>query len=124
MKDRAAEFLGLFAYVLAGISGGLGGCGAASAQFLRANGQARLRLAYLLAYCVIGIIGGVLFAAYALQFDAAAHTLADVVPGSILAGMMLSAILAGTNITARWVLRRLGIEVEVTVRRHDEERRL
>lgn len=124
MKTYMTEFLTLLAYVLAGISGGLGGCGAASAQFLRSPDGPTLRLAYITAYMIIGAIGGVLFAAYAMRSGFIGPGLAAVVPGAIVAGLLLSALLAGTNITARWLLRRLGIEVEVTVRRHDEERRL
>lgn len=123
LRGSAAEFLSLAAYVLAAVSGGIGGCGVASSQFLRARGALALRVAYVFAYAVIGAIGGMLFVAYVQIFEGGVHMLADAVPGALISGMVFSTALAGTNIAARVILKRLGIQIELTVRHADEDRR-
>ena len=123
VRPPPSELFGLILYVLAAVSGGIGGCGIASSQFLQSQGVISLRVAYLSAYAIIGGIGGILFTAYVMAFDRSVHHLSDVIPGAIIAGMVFSLSLAGTNGVAKIILRRLGIQIELTVRKDDEDRR-
>lgn len=120
MPERVIQHMELVLYALAAISGGLGGCVVASHGVLRGVPP---RVSYVLAYGVIGMTFGLLTAVYGAMFGINT-TLADSLMGaSILVGAAGSIALASTNISARWMLKRLGIEVEVTVRRQGEERR-
>ena len=123
MESKANDFIVLLAYALAGISGAIGGCGAAGAHLLHPPNKLVLRLTHLLAYAIIGFIAGVMFAAYGLTFRADVNVLSQVVPGAIAAGFGIALALASTNFSARWILRRLGVEVELTVRRTENEER-
>ena len=124
MDSKIGDFVVLLAYALAGISGAVGGCGAAGMHLLRPSNKLTLRLVHLMAYAIIGFIAGIMFAAYGLAFRSDINTLAQVVPGAIMSGFGIALALASTNFSTRWILSRLGIEVELTVRRtYDEERR-
>jgi hypothetical protein len=107
-------------YALAAISGGLGGCAIASHSILRG---ATPRVSYVLAYGMIGVVFGMLTYAYGTLAGVDTANIDSLIGASILAGASGSVTLASTNISARWVLKRLGIEVQVTVRRSDEDRR-
>lgn len=120
MPEKTLEWLALLMYALAAISGGLGGCAVAGHHLLRGRS---MRVSYVLAYAVVGMAFGLLALAYGSTFGVRAESLDALIGQSILAGAGGSLVLASTNISARWVLKRLGIEVLVTVRRADEERR-
>lgn len=120
MKNQGNEILILLAYALAGISGAIGGCGAAGLRLLRGDDKIAVHLAHMAAYAIVGLISGIMFAAYGLVFRPDAHALSQVVPGAIISGLGICLTLAGTNVSARWILRRLGVEVELTVRPVDE----
>jgi hypothetical protein len=111
-----SEFFVLCAYAIAGVSGAIGGCGAASVHLLRNERMVVTRAAYAVAYALIGAIAGVLFAAYGLLFRPEMQSVAQVVPGAMISGLSMALTLAGTNISAKWILRRLGIELELTIR--------
>ena len=123
MDSKMGDFIVLLAYALAGISGAVGGCGAAGVHLLHPPNKLVLRLTHLVAYAIIGFIAGVMFAAYGLTFRADINALSQVVPGAIMAGFGITLALASTNFSTRWILRRFGIEVELTVRRTENEER-
>ncbi len=118
MTERAIEWVVVVLYAIAAISGGLGGCAAAGHHVLR--GQ-QPRISYVLAYGIIGMVFGVLVFAYGNTFGADVSSLERLIGHSVLAGAIGSAVLASSNISARWVLKRLGIEVVVTVKRKGED---
>jgi hypothetical protein len=120
MPDRSFDLFSLVMYALAAISGGIGGCAIAGHHVLR--GQP-MRLSYILAYAIVGSTFGILMLSYGALFGLAATSLDSLIGHSLLAGAAGSLVLASTNLTARMVLKRLGMEVLVTVRRADEERR-
>lgn len=119
MLDKPLEWLALLAYALAAISGGLGGCAIAGHHLLR--GQS-IRLSYVLAYGIVGMAFGILVLAYGSVFGVAPNSIDSLIGQSLLAGAAGSLTLASTNLSARWVLKRLGIEVFVNVRRTGKRR--
>lgn len=120
MLYKSLDWLALIMYALAAVSGGLGGCAIAGHHVLRGHS---MRISYLLAYGIVGATFGVLILAYGALFGVNNTSLHSMVGNAVLAGAAGSFALASTNISARWVLKRLGIEVLVTVRRAQEERR-
>lgn len=118
MPDKVIEQLALLMYALAAISGGLGGCAMASSHVLRGKPA---RAAYILAYGMVGVVFGVLTLAWGANFGVDTRSIDSVIGNSILVGGAGSLALASTNISARWVLKRLGIEVEVSVKRREEK---
>lgn len=120
MLDKSLDWLALIMYALAAVSGGLGGCAIAGHHVLRGHS---MRISYLLAYAIVGATFGVLLLAYGALFGVNNTSMHSLIGNAVLAGAAGSLALASTNISARWVLKRLGIEVLVTVRRAQEERR-
>lgn len=120
MIDKSLDWLALIMYALAAVSGGLGGCAIAGHHVLRGHS---MRISYLLAYGIVGATFGVLLLAYGAMFGVNNTSMHSMIGNAVLAGAAGSFALASTNISARWVLKRLGIEVLVTVRRAQEERR-
>lgn len=122
--DRLEEFGILVLYTLAAISGGLGGCAVTAQQFLSQEGAGRvqMRLSWISAYTIIGVLFGILFAAYGLTIIELKHP-TDIIGPACIAGFLGAALLGGANMTARFLLKRLGVEVIVTVRKDNQERR-
>lgn len=118
MPERILEQITILLYALAAISGGLGGCAIAAHDVLRGG---KPRLSFLLAYGIIGAVFGVLGLAYGSWFGMNNETTDHIIGNSVLIGAMGSAVLASTNLSARWVLKRLGIEVEVSIKRRGEK---
>ncbi len=120
MPDKSLDWFALIMYALAAVSGGLGGCAIAGHHVLRGHS---VRISYLLAYAIVGATFGVLLLAYGAFFGVNTASMDILIGHAVLAGAAGSLALASTNISARWVLKRLGIEVLVTVRRAQEDRR-
>lgn len=106
-------------YCIAAVSGGVGGCAVAAHQLI--GGKQSIRLSFFLAYAIIGAAFGLLTAAYG-AFLVDDH-ITDIIGPSLIAGAAASIFLSGMNVTARFILKRLGMEIVVTVRRDKEERR-
>lgn len=77
------------------------------------------RLSYILAYGILGMVFGVLAMAYGAMFGLDT-SMDKLIGNSVLAGSIGSFTLAATNISARVLLKRLGIEIQVTVKRKGE----
>lgn len=102
----------LLVYAIATISGGLGGCTVAAHRLLSGR---EMRVSFALAYALIGSVFGILTAAYGaviLDFTSAQ----DIIGPAVLAGSGGAIALSGANITARAVLKRLGVEIVVSVK--------
>lgn len=117
MPDRFQPLIYLL-FALAAISGGLGGCAIASHRLLSGK---QMRVSYLFAYSIIGATFGVLFAAYG--WIVAPNHPSEIIGPALVAGMIGSAALGGMNWTARFILKHLGVEIQVTMRKPDEDRR-
>lgn len=119
MSARIVDWLTLVMYALAAISGGLGGGAVASHGVLRGQPP---RSSYVIAYVIIGMMFGVLMLAYGSLFGADTASLDKLIGHAVLAGAVGSMLLASSNLSARWVLKRLGIEIEVTIKRSGDEK--
>ncbi|MFP4615571.1 MAG: hypothetical protein ACLFRB_06815 [Thiohalorhabdus sp.] len=117
MRDPL-ETITLLMYLIAAISGGMGGAAAAGYQVLR---DGRLRLLTALAYLVVGAVLGVLVLAYGWMVGVEPYTWGDLIGHSMVAGLIGSASLAGSSIGAQMVLRKLGWEVEINVHRRERD---
>lgn len=103
-------------YVIALVAGGLGGCAAASHYMLRNKEDSRPMAIYFIAYGVLGTffgIGGFALHAFMGMPYNGPH---QVVLFSLVYGFGGAAALAATNVSMKFLLRRLGIEVSVTVK--------
>ncbi len=110
-------------YATAAVFGLVGGCAVGVQQIL----GAKKRAAFILAYSIIGAIG-------ALGFMASTHvyaSLSGLQPKSIHELILYSMVIGGAvslsvfsaNQTVKLIFKRLGIEVQFTTRRVNEERR-
>ena len=118
--EHVTQITEIFMYALAAVAGGLGGCMAASNQLFQ--GRA-LRWSILMAYIICGMAMGLLIIAYTSVFFGEIGAVDKIIGHSILAGLAGSTLLAGGHISVRWVLKKLGVEITLTARRKDEDRR-
>lgn len=108
-------------YCIAAIAGGLGGCAAASYYFTHTK---QSRLPFAVAYVVLGIAFGVVSIAVMLAYNLVTLDSIDkVVLYALLSGAAGSIALASANFSAKAYFKRLGVEVQVTLRKPDEDRR-
>lgn len=122
MLERIEASSTLILLLLAAISGGLGGCAVTAHQFLSQGqgGRVQMRASWLFAYAIIGAVFGLLFAVYGTLFvEVQEYT--DVVGPSLIAGIIGAATLGGVNVTTRLMLKKLGVEVVVTIKRDGEK---
>ena len=112
IKAHFEHWYPIILYAIAAITGMIGGCAAGSHQILRGK---ELRVAVVIAYGIIGLFLGLLSFAYANYLNVAL-TFDKLVFSCLLSGFAGSVILASTNLTARWVLKRLGIEVTLNIK--------
>lgn len=116
MTEKDPSFLLLLAYAVAAVCGAIGGCGAAAAVSI--YDRRRMTLANALAYCVVGIVSGVLV----LAFGVVSHDdFEQIARWSLIIAIGVPLILGGHNIGARFFLKRLGIEVDVNLRKVDKQ---
>ncbi len=117
MPDKQISNFLAFLYVLAAISGAAGGCLVAAHHVLRGRNVTAL---FVLAYGFVGLIFGLSGVVVITTFTSAELT----VQSGFLIGMIFGAVgsssLAGANLSARVIMRRLGIEVDVEIRRVDK----
>lgn len=118
--QRFTNFSVVLLFALAAISGGLGGCAVTAQQFLtdKGAGKVQMRASWIAAYGLIGVMFGLLFAAFGwITVDT--HDPFDVIGPALVAGFVGASALGGVNTTARFLLKQLGIEVEVNVKRRE-----
>lgn len=113
MPERIQEHTIFILYCLAAISGGLGGCTVAAHHLLQ--GKRSMRASFFFAYLVIGVAFGTVTAA--CGFFAGGENYTDIVAPALIAGAVGSLLLGTMNLGARIILKYLGVEVVVTVRR-------
>ncbi len=117
MPDKHISNFLAFLYVLAAISGAAGGCLVAAHHVLRGRNVTAL---FVMAYGFVGLIFGLSGVIVITTFTSAELT----VQSGFLIGLILGAVgsssLAGANLSARVIMRRLGIEVDVEIRRVDK----
>lgn len=110
----AREYTVAFLYIVAAIAGACGGCLVASQRLLHGrNLTALIFAAYGFAGLVLGLTGVIVvsvFTTIALSIETAFLL-------GLIFGVTGSASLAGMNVSARFLMRRLGIEVDVSIKR-------
>lgn len=107
-------------YALAAILGMLGGCASGLHYYTHVR---HARWGFVLAYILLGGISGVGTLAGAAILDLLPHTLHAAVLLLLLSGSAGSLAIFSANWTVSMLFRRLGVEVQVTMRRDSEERR-
>ena len=126
MPDRFLALLSdtslLLLYIIAAIAGGLGGCGAAA---FYATHNASVRMIFVVAYIMLGMVFGIIALAVAAtwEFTPNVSTLHELILYAVLSGAAGSLALVSANATIMILLRRLGIELQITIRKPGEDRR-
>ena len=122
-KLEAISTIALGFIVIAAVSGAFGGCAAAAHHVLASQGKLTQRTIFFLSYAIVGAAMGIFVIGAANLFGLHFHTLEQFVLATMAAGFIGSLVLAGTNLTMRFLLKRLGIEVTMTLRKNNENRR-
>lgn len=108
----------LIAFAIAAISAGIGGCAVASYFVL--HGQ-KLRTSYMIAYCVIGIAFGLIGVSYGKLMGINFDSIELLIGHTLLIGAFGAALLASANLSARFIFRKLGWEIDITLRKTNGE---
>lgn len=111
MPARIIDFSLLVLVLVAMIAGGLGGAAVAGHHVLR--GRA-LSMAYIFAYLVVGAVVGVVAALVGVMYAGFEQT-EQILTVSLMAGAAGSALLAAGNLSLRFILKQLGVEVVVSI---------
>lgn len=111
----------LLLIALAAVSGGLGGAAIAGRVVIQGR---PLTAAYAASYAIIGMAFGILAAVYgaAVGLHGGSSAAGSVIGAGVIAGMLGAAGMAGANFSIRWILARLGLEVEIQVRPTERRR--
>jgi hypothetical protein len=105
---------------VAGISGGIGGCTIVAHNVLRGR---VMTSALVAAYVFIGFVFGIAGTLMSTAVFGFAPSFEKLVLINLFFGMAGSIALASANLSIRFLLKRLGIEVEVTVRKTESGER-
>lgn len=114
--NEKKEIAELTLLILAGIGGCLGACSIASHRLISGN---KIRLAMFLAYAIIGLVSGLLFAAYG-SITTDQNFIAILAP-SIISGATVSLALGGTGAGAKLVCKKLGFEIILLTKKIDNK---
>jgi hypothetical protein len=99
------------------VSGGLGGCAAASKFW--ANG-AKFRWAIFFSYLILGVFFGVM--SYGVHQIVGWQSPSSAALSSGLIAFAGATIVTGSNISAKILLKKLGIEVDVNIKRVNRDK--
>lgn len=117
MPEKSVGNLLAFLYVVAAVSGAAGGCLVAAHHVLRGRNVTRL---FIGAYSFVGLVFGLTGVMVVAGFTNIELTLERTFLTGLIFGVVGSTTLAGANLSARIIMRRLGIEVDVSVHRIKE----
>jgi hypothetical protein len=115
------NFLILVLFAVAAISGGLGGCASALASAMRENKSASV--AFVFAYIILGVVFGIVTLSVLTFYDHGPTSINDLILFSTAGGAAGSIGLASANWSIRAAFRKFGVDVQLTVRRMEDERR-
>lgn len=118
MPDKQISNFLAFLYVLAAISGAAGGCVVAAHHVLRGRSVTAL---FVASYCFVGMIMGLTSVIAISLFTNVALTLESGFIVGLVIGVVGSSSLAGANISARFTMRRLGMQADVSIRSIDKD---
>lgn len=114
MPDKLIDFWTALAYAIVAISGASGGCLVAAHRAM--HGRA-VTTVLLLAYAFIGGVFAVAGVAALLMLTDFSVSLERLLLIGLVFGAAGSVALAGANLSIRFILRRLGIEVDVSIKK-------
>ncbi len=117
MPDKQISNLLAFLYILAAISGAAGGCLVAAHHVLRGRSITAL---FVAAYGFVGLIFGLSGVMVITAFTSSELSIQSTFLIGLILGVVGSTSLAGANLSARIIMKRLGIEVDVEIRRVDK----
>ncbi len=107
-------------YATAAVFGMVGGC-AVGIHEVMANQR---RIAFVLAYSIIGAVAAIGFMAMTSIFKVwAATSIHEHVLYSMIVGGAVALTVFSANMTVKILFKKLGIEVQITTRKKEEERR-
>lgn len=109
------DWIVLLLFALAMVTGAVGGCSAAAVVAMQ--DKRKMQSALFVAYAVVGAVFAALVMAYGEAFGLHLSTLQEQIGASLIAGIAAPTVLAGQNFGIRFMLRRLGFEVEWTIRK-------
>lgn len=119
VATASKEYTLAFLYVVAAIAGASGGCLVASHRLLNGrNLTALVFAAYGFAGLVLGLTGVIVISV----FTSIQLTLETTFLLGLIFGVTGSASLAGMNLSARFLMKRLGLEVDVSIKRIRNDR--
>lgn len=107
-------------YAVAAVSGALGGC-TVSCYYITHDKTPRW--AFAVVYIIIGLIFGALTFAGLEAIDHPFGSAHHIVLYSAAGGTIAAVVMASLNLTVKMIFKHLGIELQVTLRRPNEERR-
>ena len=114
MPDKSTDFWLALAYAIVGISGASGGCLVVAQRAVRGK---TVTAVLLLAYAFIGGVFGVAGASVLSLFSEMGNSLERLMLMGLVMGVAGSVALASANLSIRLILRRLGIEVDMTIKK-------
>jgi hypothetical protein len=115
--EKTQDLIIMALYAVAAISGASGGCLVAAHHILRGRTMTQL---FIAAYVFVGLIFGTAGVIAAVSFGGVTLTFEKAFLLGLFFGAVGSTSLAGANLSARFLLRRLGIEMTVSLRNVDE----
>jgi hypothetical protein len=114
MKFNVPDIGTALMYALVAISGATGGCIVAAHQVLRGRS---LTLILIWAYALIGFAFGVAGMAALLLLTVFEPSLEKLLFVGLGFGIFGAVTLAGANLSAKLIMRRLGVEIDVSVKK-------
>lgn len=111
----------LWALVSVLVSGGIGGCAAAFAGV--SQNKDIITGLTIVGYMITGMFGATVMFTFAISvLDHSFASLSDIVLVSSVAGFGTAISLFGTNMTFKFILKKLGLEIDVKIKRVDKKK--
>ena len=118
MPDKSFDFLSALAYAIVAISGASGGCLVVAHRAIRGR---TVTLVLLTAYAFIGGVFAVAGIAALSLFGDTGQSIERLLLTGLIMGVSGSVALASANLSIRLILRRLGVEVDVSIKKIDRD---
>lgn len=114
MPDKTTDFWAALAYAIVAISGASGGCLVVAHRAVRGRTVTSI---LLVAYAFIGGVFAVAGMAALALFGEISQSIERLLLIGLIMGVTGSVALASANLSIRLILRRLGIEVDVSIKK-------
>ena len=106
---------------IAAIAGAVGGCGAAG--FMVVRSRSAVRVAQFFAYISIGIVSGLITFLFGSLVGVDTADTEVVIRWALVMGTAVPIALLSKNLVITFILKRLGWEIQFTIRKQKEDRR-